>query len=278
MNMEINDRNLQQFDNISGRFDIIKALVEMFPKSKNIEIAFLGYSDLMHTSEEWNKWTDNQNTKLEKRKNHEKLKIVHGRMDVEFVPTIQSTLTTVFGERVKATVFDFQPYEGSEVIHDFNYPIEQKYHSKFDIVLDFGSIEHIFNIAQAIANLALITKKDGLIFNENPLLMLNHGFYSLNPVFYYDFFTANEFEVKRVRFTTTLKITRENGNSEAKQVNINGVPASNRFRLALIEEQLKIHDLSKGEFVVGCLAQKTSDVSEIKYPTQGRYQNKENWI
>ena len=108
--------------------------------------------------------------------------------------------------------------------------------------------------------------------------MLNHGFYSLNPVFYYDFFTANEFEVKRVRFTTTLKITRENGNSEAKQVNINGVPASNRFCLALIEEQLKIHDLSKGEFVVGCLAQKTSDVSEIKYPTQGRYQNKDNWI
>ena len=66
--MEINDRNLQQFDNISGRFDIIKALVEMFPKSKNIEIAFLGYSDLMHTSEEWEKWTDNQNTKLEKEK------------------------------------------------------------------------------------------------------------------------------------------------------------------------------------------------------------------
>ena len=194
--MEISSTSLEQFDKISGRFDVIKSLVEMFPKSKNIEIAFLGYSDLMHTPEEWSKWTNNQNSKLEKRENNEKLKQVHGRMDVDFVPTIQSALTTVFGERVNATVFDFQTYEGSEVIHDFNYPIQQKYNSKFDIVLDFGSIEHIFNIAQAIGNLALITKKDGLIFNENPLLMLNHGFYSLNPVFYYDFFTANEFVVK----------------------------------------------------------------------------------
>ena len=92
-------------------------------------------------------------------------------------------------------IFDFQTYEGSEVIHDFNYPIQQKYNSKFDIVLDFGSIEHIFNIAQAIGNLALITKKDGLIFNENPLLMLNHGFYSLIRCFTM-IFTANEFVVK----------------------------------------------------------------------------------
>ena len=134
--MEI-DKKIGSIWRNDWRFDVIKSLVEIFTKSKNIEIAFLCYTDLTHTSEEWNKWANNQNSKLEKWENAQKLKTVHGRMDVYFVPTRQGALTTIFGERVKATVFDFQIYEGIEVIHDINNPIEKKYYSEFDIVLEF---------------------------------------------------------------------------------------------------------------------------------------------
>lgn len=278
MKLKIDQKQLSSFDEATDRFGVIKSLIDLYPQSQDLSVAFLGYSDLMHTADEWKNWTNGNLLALERRANADRLKAIHGRPDVDFVPTIQSALDAVFGNRVKATVFDFQTYEGTEIIHDFNKSISKKYHNKFDIVFDFGSLEHIFNIAEAISNLARIVKVQGLIFNENPLLMLNHGFYSFNPTFYYDFFAENGFDVKRARLTTKLTRTNPDGTKKAALINIKGLPEQDRFSLVQIENQLKIENVSKSEFVIGCLAQKIEKNDRIKFPVQGRYKEKNNWI
>ena len=270
--------DLAAFDDAMGRFDVIHSLISLFPKKKKLKLAFLGYSDLMHTNEQWKTWAGKNIHKLVHRENSEKLKAIHGRPDVELVPTISSAVEAVFGKRISVTVFDFQAYEGSEVIHDFNYQIPKKFMNEFDIVLDFGSLEHIFNAPQAIANLALMAKVEGLVFNENPLIMINHGFYSFNPTFYCDFFAENNFSIERIRFSTQAKIKNPDGTISSRGLNIKGIPESERFRLQLIETQTSIDDLAKGEFVIASLARKLAMIESISFPIQGRYRNKANWV
>lgn len=52
------------------------------------------------------------------------------------------------------TVLDASPYEGADTIHDMNTPVPEVWHGRYDVVIDSGSLEHIFNFSVAIANLA----------------------------------------------------------------------------------------------------------------------------
>ena len=96
-------------------------------------------------------------------------------------------------------VFDIVRERGCEIEIDLNYPVPMMHwtgrHGIYDVVLDVGTMEHCFNIAQAVLNMALLVKKGGYIIHENPFLMGNHGFYSLNPTFYHDFYEPNGFKL-----------------------------------------------------------------------------------
>ena len=98
----------------------------------------------------------------------------------------------------KLTVFDIVKERGNEIICDLNEPIEPISANRpfsYDFVLDIGTIEHCFNIGQAIKNIANLPQIGGIIMHENPFFMPNHGFYSLNPTFYTDFYETNGFKV-----------------------------------------------------------------------------------
>ena len=99
----------------------------------------------------------------------------------------------------KLEVYDIVAERGCEIILDLNQPHEL--HRQYDIVLDVGTLEHCFNIGQAALTMAGMVKQGGWIFHENPFLMTNHGFYSLNPTWYHDFYTQNWFTVEDIRFT-----------------------------------------------------------------------------
>lgn len=85
-------------------------------------------------------------------------------------------------------VFDVVAERGCEIITDLNYPVEIWLRGSYDIVLDVGTLEHCFNIAQAGINMAGMLKAGGVIFHENPFNWGNHGFYGLNPTWYADFY------------------------------------------------------------------------------------------
>jgi hypothetical protein len=80
------------------------------------------------------------------------------------------------------TVLDASPYEGADTIHDMNTPVPIAWHGKYDAVIDSGSLEHIFNVPVAIANLANMLKVGGTIFVASPANnLMGHGFYQFSP-------------------------------------------------------------------------------------------------
>jgi len=92
---------------------------------------------------------------------------------------------------VDLSVLDVEVFNGSEIICDLNEPISANLKNKYDIVLDAGTLEHCFNVGQCIKNFLSLAKTGGFIFHSNPLFMINHGFYNLNPTFYTDFYRDN---------------------------------------------------------------------------------------
>lgn len=93
------------------------------------------------------------------------------------------------------TNFDIENPTGTETIHDLNTPIPFKYHDKFNLVIDGGTLEHIFNIPQCLENISNILKIDGVIYHINPQNGYpDHGLYQFSSDFYYSYYRANKFQ------------------------------------------------------------------------------------
>lgn len=139
---------------------------------------------------------------------------------------------------VKLTVVDYIKVMGNEVVADLNYPHD---FGKFDVVLDPGTVEHCFNIGQAILNAANAVKFGGVIMHLSPMTMLNHGFYNICPTLFHDFYTQNGWEVD-------MKV----------------LPASN-----YVIHQTGRFDMTT-DYLIRAIAKRKSDES-LRYPTQNKY-------
>ena len=114
-------------------------------------------------------------------------------------------------------VYDIMQERGCERPCDLNESRNLAYAAAFyDVVLDVGTLEHCFNIGEAMRNMAGLVKAGGCIIHENPFNWGNHGFVNLNPTFYADFYVTNGFEI------VTLELADKAG---AKA----GVPFGRRF-------------------------------------------------
>lgn len=98
------------------------------------------------------------------------------------------------------SMIDNSSYEGANVIHDLNYPIPQKFEQAFDVVIDSGTLEHVFNFPCALANCMRMVKLNGTLFICVPANnCLGHGFYQLSPeLFFRVFQESNGFQLKKI--------------------------------------------------------------------------------
>jgi hypothetical protein len=98
------------------------------------------------------------------------------------------------------TILDASSYEGADTIHDMNTPVPEAWHSQYDVVIDGGSLEHIFNVPTAFANLANMLKVGGTIFVNTPANnLMGHGFYQFSPELMFRVFSpANGFAIENV--------------------------------------------------------------------------------
>jgi len=135
---------------------------------------------------------------------------------------------------------DIQASRGIERIVDLNFPCAL---GRYDLVIDPGTIEHCFNIGQALMNAASAVDAGGAIFHAIPMSMANHGFYNVNPTLLHDFYTQNGWRIELL-----------------KGVNRQGafhVPATDRFEVP-------------PEAVLHCIAVREHD-SELQIPRQTKY-------
>jgi len=83
---------------------------------------------------------------------------------------------------------------------DLNGPIDLG--RQFHIVLNLGTVEHVFNVAQAFKTIHDHTLPGGFMIHGLPFTgWLDHGFYNFNPTFYWDLATVNGYAVRLALYT-----------------------------------------------------------------------------
>jgi hypothetical protein len=78
---------------------------------------------------------------------------------------------------------------------NLNEPINAQLNQRqFDITLDFGTAEHVFNVYQFFKTVHEATKPSGLMLHGVPFQgWYDHGFYNFQPTFFFDLAEANDY-------------------------------------------------------------------------------------
>jgi hypothetical protein len=77
---------------------------------------------------------------------------------------------------------DISSYEGASILHDMNQPLPAELCGQYEVVLEAGSLEHIFNLPVALRNCMCLLKPGGSLFLSVPANNLfGHGFYQFSP-------------------------------------------------------------------------------------------------
>jgi SAM-dependent methyltransferase len=96
----------------------------------------------------------------------------------------------------KVESLDYSDYEGATHIADFNQPLPEHLAGSYDVVFDGGTTEHIFNLPESFRNIYRLLKPGGLAIHEAPSSNhVDHGFYMFSPTLFYDWYTANRFDI-----------------------------------------------------------------------------------
>ena len=81
------------------------------------------------------------------------------------------------------------------LVVDLNQPIDLGSVGTFDLVVDNGTGEHLFNQFAVWSNHHKLTKVGGVLLKIMPFTpWFNHGFFNFNPILYRDVANANAYE------------------------------------------------------------------------------------
>ena len=104
-------------------------------------------------------------------------------------------------EHFAATVvesFDNSDYEHATYIADMNKPLAVQ--NRYDTVIDFGTLEHIYNIPQALRNVSELCSAGGQILHVLPANnFCGHGFWQVSPELFFTLYSeANGYQETEV--------------------------------------------------------------------------------
>lgn len=208
----------------------LHALKVIAPYLKGAEVLSLGYPDLIVSKESLEKTFG---VKVEKLTDANEW---HGVRD-----KLPDTIEFFQSMGAKLSIVDFTQDRGMEVVANLNDPHDL---GKFDLVIDPGTLEHCFNIGQAILNAANAVKVGGRLFHLSPLNMANHGFFNICPTMYHDFYSQNGWS------------------AEMAVIPARDIPAHQTERFNAFVE-----------YLVRCMATRNSD-APLKFPIQTKYLKK----
>lgn len=67
---------------------------------------------------------------------------------------------------------------------------------QFDLVIDCGTMEHVFDVRQVMENITGATKTDGAIIHVMPgNNTFDHGFFQFSPTLFSDYYSCNRYDI-----------------------------------------------------------------------------------
>ena len=87
-------------------------------------------------------------------------------------------------------------FHGSPIAQhqDLNLPVTLN--RRFNVVINHGTAEHIFNVAQVFRTVHERTLPGGVMIHEGPFIgWIDHGFYTFHPTLFFDLAEANGYEI-----------------------------------------------------------------------------------
>lgn len=95
-------------------------------------------------------------------------------------PWMDTFCRQILGARV-LDALDYSGYQGANLIHDLNRPLPPEWESRYDAVVEGGTLEHVFQFPVALRNAMLLAKPGGTLFLFLPANNLfGHGFYQFS--------------------------------------------------------------------------------------------------
>ncbi|WP_321958465.1 class I SAM-dependent methyltransferase [Burkholderia cenocepacia] len=86
---------------------------------------------------------------------------------------------------VDVDAVDIDGYQGADVIHDLTQPLPDGLKSKYGLVIDAGTLEHIINPVQVMENLVSALRPGGTIIHMTPTAgYVDHGYFQFGPLFF----------------------------------------------------------------------------------------------
>lgn len=86
--------------------------------------------------------------------------------------------------------YDYSDYEGATYTADLNQPLQVT--REYDAVIDCGSLEHIYNVPQALANISSLCAKGGRIVHVSPgNNFCGHGFWQFSPELFFSLYSES---------------------------------------------------------------------------------------
>lgn len=113
-------------------------------------------------------------------------------------------LRTYFKDRYKISDYTDCDMNGQADLElDISIPVMDKLRGVFDIVLDAGTMEHIFDIASCCRNIHDLARSGGVIIHISPVSWHNHAFFNFNPVTFDRIAKANHYEIMAAAYHYT---------------------------------------------------------------------------
>ena len=143
------------------------------------------------------------------------------------------------------------------------------YNEKYDLVINNGTGEHVFNQYALFLNFHNLTKLNGIMLNILPFIdWINHGFYNFNPIFFADLAASNNYEIIKISLANRngfeLKLNDENLSILFEQIK----PNRNDSKF---EKMIDIAKTKLGKnILLVVITRKLSD-KIFKIPLQGKY-------
>ncbi|MBI9034840.1 MAG: hypothetical protein JEZ03_10260 [Bacteroidales bacterium] len=107
-----------------------------------------------------------------------------------------NSVRSLLRDKYKITNYkDIDINDYADIYIDLNMPLDDVYKNSANVILNGGTLEHIFDIAQAIKNIHNMVRSGGTIIHLSPISWYDHGYYNINPLLFTEIARCNNYQL-----------------------------------------------------------------------------------